>query len=896
MRSAAPATLLVALACAGFGAIDRKAFDKTLIDGNYVEAEAIARRMLADLESRSKESPDVADALNLLVEVHLYGEKFNSPEVDTLAERAIALHQRFNGADAPRVATSLRLYSNVLTQRGDYQKARPLYERALGIFSRQSAPNSFQFAETWNAYSILLVKMGNYREAKYGYEQALAIRNTRFAGGGAVDGFILNGLSIAQRMLGNLEGSRASAERALALVEKRFGERHPQTADFVEDLGTVLQQMGDTARARALFERTLALREQAGWANHPGIASALSHLADLYAATGEREKARESFARALPIMEATYGIHHPALAEIESARAVFFARGGETQAALAAAARSESVGRAHLRLQIRTLPEQQALAYASGRASGLDTMLALAADPAADTRLRDEIARTAFDALIRSRAIVFDELAARRHALAGRPDPDIADETARWNAARERLSSLVARKPDDLTPAAYSEALRQARDRMESAERELAQKSVAVRRDLASSRAGLAEIAAGLPAGSAMVSYSLYARHQPGARAILGVGPSRAEQSYIAFFMRAGEPQPIAAPLGSAAEIDALVAEVHRQVSLEALAPDHAPKRSEAAYRTAADKLRSRIWDPLAQRVGVERVFIVPDGALHLVNFGALPVGTGEYLMERGPLLHYLSAERDLIAPAPAANGRGLLALGNPAFGARQKLPSNAIPGTGCAGPAHFRPLPASGAEVERLTALWRRVNADEPAIVLSGDRAGSAAVKSAGGKRVLHLATHAFFTGGGCGDPAIVVSPLLRSGLALAGANRPSAAGILSAEEIAAMHLEGLEWAVLSACDTGRGEWRPGEGVFGLRRAFQIAGARTVVMSLWAVEDDAARRWMETLYRERFARASPTAESVRNASLAVLKWRRAGGRSGHPFYWAGFIAAGDWR
>ncbi len=144
--------------------------------------------------------------------------------------------------------------------------------------------------------------------------------------------------------------------------------------------------------------------------------------------------------------------------------------------------------------------------------------------------------------------------------------------------------------------------------------------------------------------------------------------------------------------------------------------------------------------------------------------------------------------------------------------------------------------------------------------------------------------------------------NPLLLSGLALAGANGRAAAGpdeddgILTAEEVASLDLTGVEWAVLSACDTGVGEIRAGEGVLGLRRAFQIAGARTVVMSLWSVEDQAARAWMRALYEGRFQSRLTTADAVHAATLSVLRERRAKGQSTHPFFWAAFVAAGDWR
>jgi CHAT domain-containing protein len=135
-----------------------------------------------------------------------------------------------------------------------------------------------------------------------------------------------------------------------------------------------------------------------------------------------------------------------------------------------------------------------------------------------------------------------------------------------------------------------------------------------------------------------------------------------------------------------------------------------------------------------------------------------------------------------------------------------------------------------------------------------------------------------------------------------MAGANRRAAAGpdeddgILTAEEVASLNLQGTEWAVLSACGTGLGQIKAGEGVLGLRRAFQIAGARTVIMSLWSVDDQATRAWMRGLYDGRLNKHLNTADAVREASLSVLRTRRARGQSTHPFYWAAFVAAGDWR
>jgi CHAT domain-containing protein len=243
-----------------------------------------------------------------------------------------------------------------------------------------------------------------------------------------------------------------------------------------------------------------------------------------------------------------------------------------------------------------------------------------------------------------------------------------------------------------------------------------------------------------------------------------------------------------------------------------------------------------------------------------------------------------------------------------------------------------FDPLPASLKEVGAVVTLWNRAHGArtdaaplpgaDPSVPTTIRLTGAAATESgfkaeAVGRRIVHLATHGFFLGGRCAsglDPSAASTPtgasakiarenpLLLSGLILAGANHRNVAapdqedGVLTAEEVAALNLSGVEWAVLSGCDTGVGEVRVGEGVFGLQRAFQVAGVKTVIMSLWPVEDQATRQWMTTLYAGRLMKKLGTADAVREASLAVLRQRRAKGLSAHPFYWAAFVAAGDWR
>lgn len=209
--------------------------------------------------------------------------------------------------------------------------------------------------------------------------------------------------------------------------------------------------------------------------------------------------------------------------------------------------------------------------------------------------------------------------------------------------------------------------------------------------------------------------------------------------------------------------------------------------------------------------------------------------------------------------------------------------------------------LEGSLREAKEVAALHQNLLPEASVIELVGVAASESAFKTwAPGSHNLHLATHGFYLASDCRSTTDEApSPLLSSGLALAGANRRDQAGagdedgILTAEEIASLDLSSVNWAVLSACDTGLGAVVPGEGVIGLRRAFRIAGVHTLILSLWPVDDAVTRELMDALYRGRWQRGLDAASAVRDASLEILKQRRQRGESAHPYYWAPFIAEG---
>lgn len=942
--------------------------------GQYEKAGESIRRAQELQESSDPEHPAFVETLNLLAQ-QLWFEG-HLPESRRASERAFALAGRTLRPTHPTLLEAMRYLASTLADLGDLTQSHVLRERALAIAEREFGVGHHETAGYLNSLAMAESQLGAYPAARERYERALAAVVPRY--GRSHDYVASTGLNLAilDVKLGDYAKARLEHGRAVAIWQRTLGRNHPFVAVALTELATVLNEEGRPAEALPLLERALAIREKNLGSEHRDVARTLADLAAVFAAArqpthaqalatralriwerldapdapefaavltlyaglqarrGDAAAARTYFERALAIRAKVFGPTHPAFAEIQAGLASALATLGDRAAALKTAVTAETTGRDHLRLMLRSLPERQALLYAAARPRGLSLIFSLGANA-------PDAVPVGLDALIRSRALVLDEIAARRsaaNAIGGHSTPTRVALTS----AQQRLANLQVRGPGQMSPAQYTALVAAARRDGEVAEQALAEASAEFRAERTRARIGLDEVRAALPADSALVSFARYDRTiltepRPGPMAKTLTRASPVVPSYVAFVLRADRPAAVV-PVGSARVIDALVSQWRADIAVE-VATTTTPGTTAASSRQSGAALRRRVWDGLAPHlVGASKVFVVPDGALGVVPFAALPVGQRSYLIDAGPVIHYLSTERDLVpAPAALSPSRGLLAVGGPSFDDRsvfarttrsaaaepRRLPA-ARRGSGptCAGlqAVTFQPLGGTLREVRDVSGVWNANtgSAAESATVVVGRDASEAGFKrDAPGHRVLHIATHGFFLNGACAPapgtrgvgglstsagPSPVENPLLLSGLALAGANRRASAGpndddgILTAEEVASLNLDGVEWAVLSACDTGVGEIKAGEGVFGLRRAFQVAGARTVVMSLWSVDDQATRAWMRALYEGRFQRKLSTADAVHAASLSLLRDRRAKGQSTHPFYWAAFVAAGDWR
>lgn len=831
------------------------------------------------LSAAEKDHPgntvEMAAALDALVELQLDGEGATD-ETLSLVTREAAVAEAAAGPRSKAYVTALANGSEVYVALSRAAEGRPLAEKAFEI-AQSEFPESEEGINADDELAYVCMYLGDYPCTQRADETAIAVERKPGPDHDWDLAVTLGNYADLKRRMGDINGAGAAILEGLA-AGLRAKPNAPEIGIMENNAATHFIRIQDFPRAIEHLNKALDITRRAYGPDNGVVRSITGNLASVYSRTGQ-------FALAWKTYETTVNNKNETIDTQANMHADFarsLASGGDLNRAIEEGLLAERMGRNSFVLQASILPERQALAYDRVRALGVDTAISVLARhpelPVADS----------YQEMIRSRALVADEMARRQKNLNASNDPQIASLLNDLNKARADLLKVEEAAPGKT---GNQDAIAQATKRMEGIERELAERSAVFRNDHRASTVTVDDVRRNLPAHSVLISYVAFQR-----RPVERVDPARGyTPSYAAFVLHPDSDRIRIFDLGDAKTLQDLVASMRASGDAEAHAGGLGSKRNERAYREAGVKLRKIIWDPLRGEVGNARqALIVPDGILNLVPFSGLPLGNG-YLIEHGPVIHMLSSERDLIPSDANTAKAGMLAIGGPSFDvAESTRPASPLRDTPVDCDAFrkliFDALPGSAQEVRDISITWRRWEKGEPFEELTGAEATRANfLEDAPSHRVLHVATHAFVLDRSCGDG----NPLLHSGLVFAGANRSREASILTAQQIASLDLSGVDLAVLSACNTGNGELRDGEGVLGLQRAFRIAGARSVVMTIWPVDDKVTGSYMHELYGELLVKHETTADAAWFAARKLLLDRRAAGLSTHPWYWAGYIASG---
>jgi CHAT domain-containing protein/tetratricopeptide (TPR) repeat protein len=824
--------------------------------GRYRDALPLAEAAAEALEATGAET--VAEALNLAAVLRFSLGDLGGAR--PLYERALALTEAALGLDHPDTGVLAINFAALLQQAGELDAARALYERGVAIAEASGDP--LRHAVALDRLAFLLQEQGDLTEARRRYEHALALKESVPHLEGR---YLVGTLHNLASVLAPLEGAAAAYplyERAIRLSEEAFGPSHPEVGRNHRALGLLALAGGAWEDAREHLEAALDIQRQELGPGHPNVAETLTDLGALSARAGDPEHAEAYLAEALATWAASLGPGGYPEARALNERALLAQRLGrpapEVLAPLMEATARVSA-HAHDVLPLLSLAEQRAFLDA---ALPRQTSLLLSAADGAEPEV--------YAPLLGWKGLL--QHALRRHSVLARlAEAESRATAAELQAVRTNLAAWY-RAAGTTPPEVWQARADSLTGVKEQLERTLARALPEGGRpegadDDPLATGGLPAFLTALPADAAFVDVYRY-RHWEGGQPV--------EPRYAAVVTdREGTVRVVR--LGSAERVDSLVVAWRAAVT-----------RGGAASRET-EALADAVWGPVARALppAARRAWVSPDGQLAQVSWAALAEASGLLVAEvaspRALLRHLTRAPE----PSPA---RTALLVGGVDFGP----PDESVPA--------WAPLPGTAREVSAVAALAGRQGL-APTLLTDAAPTPEAVARALPRARYAHLATHGFFfradeaAEGTRGFDVVPVgaasagpsrNPLAESGLALAGANADPTAN-LTAEELIGLDLSGVALAVLSACDTGRGEEVTGQGVMGLRASFEAAGVGTLLMSLWKVPDESTALLMEAFYTALWDRGLPPAEALREAQATL----RADPRHAAPLHWAAWVLSG---
>jgi CHAT domain-containing protein/tetratricopeptide (TPR) repeat protein len=891
--------------------------------GDYEQARAVFERVLAmdrklypgDQFPQGHE--ELASSLNNLGAVaNAQGDHRQAREY---REQALAMYQRLYHREKfprghPKVAVALNNVGFVLYSEGDYERARKYYEKALAIYRRLYPENQYphghpRLALTLNNLGVLFTAQGEYQRAAEVYEQALPMyehfySKEKFHHGHPQLTMILNnlgGVFKEQRQYGRAKGyfTKALAMNQGFYPSKDYPHGHPVLALSLNNLGFFADAQGAYGEAAGYFEQSLGMYEglypeDKYPAGQPDLAMTVSNLGAVLNSLARHEEARKHFERALAMREKLYPASaypqgHPDLAISLNNLGFISAVQRKDSEAARTLKRAGKMKNDLAQLFVAGSSEAEALNFSARHLTPPSLLLSVwqrAGMPDEDL----------YDLLWVRKGLIFRLMAGRQQRFLEIKNPELQNLYQHYLDTRGKLARLMLAPtdPDPKRSAHLHGTLVQLNEQKEGLERQLAATLPEFRDRVQQQRGFLADLRSRLPGGTVLIDLFEYVHMEWDAEARTRAGQRRT-RSYVAFMVSPGHPV-TRVDLGPAEPIDKAITAWRSEIARE-------------GNEAAAGVLSSLLWEPLRQRLprDTRTVLICPDGATTAIPWAALPgrkKGTillEEYALALVPNPQFLLERRKSLS---IDEGR-ILAAGDVDYDGEPIEVSTPVPlvsREAVRGEMLIRwaLLPGTGREVEEIGEMTGK----RQLLRLDRNRASVSRIFSElPDTRWVHFATHGFFADPGFrsalrldekafGERELSGSreritvgarnPLVLSGLVFAGANLPREAdefgipqgdgGILTAEAIAGLPLGNLELAVLSACETGLGDVAGGEGVFGLQRAFHMAGAHIVVASLWKVDDQATTALMKLFYDQLWTKKKPPLAALREAQLLLYR------------------------
>jgi CHAT domain-containing protein/tetratricopeptide (TPR) repeat protein len=839
-------------------------------------------------------------------------------------EQAVALAPAAFGERNITTADLTNNLAHIYTEAGLYAKAEPLYLSSLAVRELVKGPDSREVAISLNNLGELYRQMGRFDQAEPMYRRCLAIKEAKLGPDHPNVALTLNNLADLYRDMRRFAEAEPLYRRCLAILEPKLEPNHPQLATTLDNLAHLYGRMDRYDEAIPLAQRALAIFETKYGPDHRDTAICVNNLGAMYEGAGRFADAERLYLRSLAVNEEKVGREHPDVIMNWDNLGRLSAEMGRWAEALQYMDRAQRALRRHVDRVLPALSEPEQLSFLRNKVvddhhGALGLGLTRRDDPAAVSASAGWV--------LNGKALAQQSLAQRALLARDSQDERLAGVVEQLNAVRNQLAMLTLATPGPGQEADRRERLGQLAGREQELSKQLSQARGNPGRD--DPWVGLDEVRAALPPDTALVEIARFRVWN-----FQGQGADRTWQSvprYAAWIIPAAGPgETRLIDLGPAGPIEQAVAAVRQSIQpgADALASRGEPE-VETQVRGPLRDLADLVLRPLLSHIRTTRRWIIsPDAALWLIPWAALPLDGTRYAIEDHPIQFVVSG-RDLAQSGARSDAGPALVMADPDFdldpaqardAAQQVLrdPSRRPPDPDRRGLANglvlgsVARLPGTAAEAKAIAPGLRDFAKAEP-IIYSDRWALEAVFKAFRRPRAIVMSTHGFFLDEpesrpehtslldlnrvprSSGEP--LVNPLLRCGLLLAGCNQRGPAadgedGVLTGMEIVGTDLRGSELVVLSACETAVGQVRNGEGVAGLRQAFQLAGAQTVVATLWQVPDRESARLMVGFF-DNLVKGQGKAEALRQAQLSQIQSRRQRYGAAHPFFWAAYTLTG---
>jgi tetratricopeptide (TPR) repeat protein len=842
--------------------------------GNYAKAEPLYQE---ELRIRQKvlgpEHPDTANSLNNLAS--LYWAMGEYVKAEPLLKEALGIRQKVFGSGHPDTAQSLNNLAELYQAMGEYAKAEPLLQEALRIRQKVLGSENPDTAVSLNNLAELYRVMGEYSKAEPLYQEGLRILQKVLGPEHRETATILNNLASLYQDMSEYAKAEPLLQEALQILQEILGKEHPDTARSLNNLAALYEAMGEYAKAEPLYQGALQIRQKLLGTEHLDTAQSLNNLGGLYEDMDEYAKAEPLYQEALQIRQKVLGPEHPDTAQsLDNLAVLEFDLGRIDQAA--AFARQASAAELTILSKIFSFTsEEQRLAY-------LDIFHPYSLFPFLKGTETDLAA-----AVLRYKGVVLDSIVEDRLLAEARSQDQKLVE--HLNLDKRQLGPLLL-EPAQKLSAETNQRIEVLEGEVESIESQLAQHVAGLGRARHALGVSLEQVQSTIPNDGALIEYLHYWYY-------LGKGKSEPRYGAIVLFSKGA---PLWIPLGKANEIEHLVRRYGTLVR---------DSREEDELSDNLQKLYEVLWEPIGQALPsqTKRIIISPDGELNFISFATLLTKDKQFLAQTYNV-QYVASGRDLLREPKPSTAKEVVLFANPDFGlaSTPRLTkaedrssdgaSKSIRGSEKREIEDWSFGSLEGTQKESDELIKKFAGWGWTPIEFTAKEATKEALLKIHSPYILHLATHGFFAkedptrtqtepeeqlGGrqSVTKSKFFKNPMHRSGLALAGAQTTIEAwkreevppvendGILTAEDVSTLDLQGTWLVTLSACDTGSGEARAGEGVMGLRRGFIQAGAQDLLMTLWPISDEVTVQIMSDFYE--------AAHKTGNAPEALAKVQR---------------------